>query len=115
MFGWIVLLALLISGHCRIPKLSEILCWIPMLAWPVVGYFQGLDYITTKDCNPCHAICIFILPSFTGCIGAAINKAWIKGKLDRQCPRDLFLFSLHIWNSCLLDVGKACECLGLDK
>lgn len=102
---------LLKSGKCEWPKPITLLCFIPLFVWPLVGCFQCCEYINGEDSkHSCKAIIMCLLPTFTGCVGAAFNRAWLRGELNHECPRDLLLFSFHIWNACLVDIDKACPC-----
>jgi len=96
------------TGRFQYPTPCQMLCFIPMLHWGVVGLCQSMEYVKTND-HECDSRAVFmcLLPSLCFCFGAAYNRSWLRGGYDRECLRDLFLFSLHIWNACLVDVEVA--------
>ena len=96
---------LLKTGKWQRPSLCQLFWSLPLFSWPIVGFCQSMEYVKSNGhgCDP-KGVFICLLPTFCICFGATFNRSWLRGAFDRETARDLFLFSLHVWNAFLVDV-----------
>lgn len=81
-------------------------CCLPLsLCWPLVGLWQAVNNDrSTCFCDICEGTFVCLLPTLLCCLGAAINRSrYMRGLgVKTSFLLDLSLFSMHIWNACLI-------------
>lgn len=103
---------------------ATLCCCAPFcLCWPLVGLWQAMNNDnldkTWCGCDIFAGAYICILPTLFCCVGAALNRSAYmqKAGLKTSFLVDLSLFSMHIWNACLVcqetEVQKAHRGYGL--
>lgn len=80
-------------------NVDTLICSIPYcVLWPLVGFTQRHTLESMDDPLTC------LLPTVLCCIGAAINRSRLRQRhgIQGSFLIDLTLYSLGVWNSCLL-------------
>lgn len=88
---------------------ATLICYVPFcFCWPLVGLWQAVnrERLDPSLCG-CHiwtGIYTCCLPTFLCCVGAALNRRafMLSAGLETNFLLELSLFSMHVWNACLV-------------
>lgn len=89
-------------------RFTTLCCCLPLcLCWPLVGLWQAVNFSNLDDgcCSIIPASFRCLLPTCLCCVGAALNRRFLMkwaGVKTTSFLEELSLYSMHIWNACLV-------------